>query len=218
MKALRKALEEAADPAKVEGMEAYMKGRFRFLGVTAPLRKQAQRPFLASLRGADGETVLATAEALFQQPERELQYVATDLLKRDAKKLSGSHLARLQALVQTKSWWDTVDALAAHPVGTVVRRHGLQEAMDTWVEHDDLWVARTAILHQLRYGVEADEERLFRYCVRRAGHPDFFVRKAIGWALREHAKVRPDAVRAFVSAHVDDLSGLSKREALKGIA
>ena len=217
MKALREALQAAADPSRAPGMEAYMRDQFCFLGVTAPARRQAQKPFVASFRDAGGDALLDAADALYAEDERELQYVALDLLKRYARKLEPHHLDRLQTLVLTKSWWDTVDTLAAHPVGTVVQRHGLQDAMDRWIEHDDLWVARTALLHQLRYRADADEARLFRYCLRQADHSDFFIRKAIGWALRQHARVRPEAVRAFVGAHADQLSGLSKREALEGI-
>ena len=89
--------------------------------------------------------------------------------------------------------------------------------MDAWSADADKWLVRTAILHQVRYRDTTDSERLFRYCAAQAGHRDFFVRKAIGWALREYAKVAPGAVKAFVAEHATDLSGLSRREALKNI-
>jgi 3-methyladenine DNA glycosylase AlkD len=89
--------------------------------------------------------------------------------------------------------------------------------MDDWVHDENLWVARTSILHQLRYKTGTDAERLFRSCKLQAGHRDFFIRKAIGWALREYAKTDPQAVRAFVRANETGLSGLSRREALKNI-
>ena len=89
--------------------------------------------------------------------------------------------------------------------------------MDAWIVDEDMWVARTAILHQLRYKDSTDADRLFRYCRLRADHPDFFIRKAIGWALREYAKTDPEAVREFVLTNASRLSGLSKREALKNI-
>lgn len=212
---LREVLENAADPHRAEGMQAYMKHHFRFLGVPAPARKQAQRAFVNRFATADGDTVLGAAEALWAEPEREFQYVAADLLRRRAKVLQPAHLERLRALVTAKSWWDTVDVLAAHAVGPLVREHGLGSAMDTWIHDADLWVARTAILHQLTFKDATDEARLFRYCAVQAGHADFFVRKAIGWALREYARTAPEAVRGFVGAHAHELSGLSTREALK---
>lgn len=91
----------------------------------------------------------------------------------------------------------------------------LKPAMDTWIDDDNLWVARTALLHQLRYKDATDTERLFRYCLTRADDPDFFIRKAIGWCLREYAKTDPDAVRDFVDGARDRLSPLSVREAMK---
>jgi 3-methyladenine DNA glycosylase AlkD len=87
--------------------------------------------------------------------------------------------------------------------------------MDEWSAADDLWLVRTAILHQLRFKESTDADRLFAYCTRQAGHPDFFVRKAIGWALREYAKTDPEAVRGYVRTHEGRLSALSLREARK---
>lgn len=214
---LRPALEAVADPARAEPMAAYMKGQFAFLGVAAPVRKRAQRPFLATGKGCSSVELLEEATSLWAVPERELQYVAMDDLRRWAKRLDGDALPAVRELITTKSWWDTVDALAVHVVGPVVRRHRLQAVMDTWIGDDDLWVVRTALLHQLTYKADTDAERLFAYCARQAGHRDFFVRKAIGWALRQYAIVDADAVRSFVEAHADALSGLSRREALKNI-
>jgi 3-methyladenine DNA glycosylase AlkD len=119
-------------------------------------------------------------------------------------------------LISTKSWWDTVDALAAGVVGSLVRRHPeLRSTMDEWLAGDDLWLTRTAILHQLNHREATDAAWLFAACAARADHRDFFIRKAIGWALRQYARTDPDAVRAFVAAHRDRLSGLSVREALR---
>jgi 3-methyladenine DNA glycosylase AlkD len=87
--------------------------------------------------------------------------------------------------------------------------------MEEWVGSEDLWLARTAILHQGRYRERTDAAFLFAACLRRAGDPEFFIRKAIGWALRDYARVDPEAVRRFVTDHAQQLSGLSKREAMK---
>ena len=114
----------------------------------------------------------------------------------------------------TKPWWDTVDALAARVVGPLVARHPeLVAAMDEWAVDDDMWVVRTALLHQLIYKEATDAERLFDYCSRQAGHTDFFMRKAIGWALREYAKTDPAAVRAFVHAHAAAVRAVRARGA-----
>jgi 3-methyladenine DNA glycosylase AlkD len=124
-------------------------------------------------------------------------------------------IAVVERLVTTKSWWDTVDSLAKGGAGALVLRHpDLAATMDRWIDDGNIWLRRTAILHQLGFKERTDAARLFRYCALRAGEQEFFIRKALGWALREYSKVDAEAVRAFVSEHERELSGLSKREAL----
>src|SRR5690606_8988169 len=124
-----------------------------------------------------------------------------DLLIRHTKRLDADFLEHVRGLLTTRSWWDAVDPLATRVVGRLVTHHpDLVRVMDTWIE-DDIWLVRTALLYQLHYRDATDTERLFRYCRSQAGHPDFFVRKAIGWALRHYARTDPEAVRRFVSEH-----------------
>lgn len=131
---------------------------------------------------------------------------------------TSAFLSVVHRLITTVPWWDTVDALAVHVVGPLVAADpALAATMDAWIADDDLWVARAALLHQLRYRERTDTERLFAYCLRRSGHPDFFVRKAIGWALREYAKTDPDAVREFLARERGRFAPLTVREALKNI-
>ncbi|MDH6221362.1 3-methyladenine DNA glycosylase AlkD [Streptomyces pseudovenezuelae] len=101
--------------------------------------------------------------------------------------------------------------------GLVAADRKLAADMDAWIVDDDLWIARTALLHQLRYKERTDTERLFAYCLRQSGHPDFFIRKAIGWCLREYAKTDPEAVREFLARERGRFAPLSVREALKNI-
>ena len=96
-----------------------------------------------------------------------------------------------------------------------MKRHDQVDVMDQWINSENIWVARTAILHQLFYKADADPDRLFEYCIRRAGDKEFFIRKALGWALRQYSRVDPEGVRAFVAENEAELSGLTKREALK---
>ncbi len=209
-------LRTATNPDKAPRMAAYMKDQFPFLGLTSPERRTLQKPFMAIARTTEADEVLDIADLCWAADEREFQYVGSDLLRARAKTLRATDLDRLHALIVNKSWWDTIDALAAHPVGMLVRQFpGLGTVMDTWIDDPNIWVARTAILHQLRYKEAVDQERLFGYVSRRAGDTEFFIRKALGWALRSYAFVAPDEVRSFVADHEDDLSGLTKREALK---
>lgn len=115
------------------------------------------------------------------------------------------------------AWWDLVDDVAANLVGALLLGHraAMRPVMEAWVDDDDMWRRRTAILSQLRHRDQTDAEMLFDFCRRRAHETEFFIRKAIGWALREYSKTDPGAVAAFLRRHGDELSGLSRREAAK---
>jgi 3-methyladenine DNA glycosylase AlkD len=208
----------AADDRRAPTMRAYMRDQFPFLGIPAPQQRMLAREVVAGLpRPAEGD-LRQIARVCWDQPEREYQYFACGWLRRHAKVCSAGFLDTARHLVVTKSWWDTVDALAAHLVGPLVARHpGLASTMDEWARDENIWLARTAILHQLSFKEATDEARLYRYCLLRADHRDFFIRKAIGWALREYARTAPDRVRTFVRSHEGRLSGLSVREALKNL-
>ena len=209
-------LRAAADPERAPKMAAYMKDNFEFLGLTSPERKALQKPLIRVARRCDIDEILEVADRCWDEDAREFQYVASDLLRARSKLLEPDHLPRLKHFVVTKSWWDTIDSLAAHPVGTLVSRFPqLGADMDRWIDDPDFWVARVAILHQLRYKHDLDEQRLFGYAIKRASDTEFFIRKALGWALRDYARIAPDTVRAFVTEHDAVLSGLTKREACK---
>ena len=211
-------LEPLANPANAEQMAAYMRDQFPFLGIKTPERRAAARPIMMRAKHWSAEDLLDVADALMGQPEREFSFVATDFLRKWNGHLHSEHLGRIRTLIQTKSWWDTVDALAVHTLGAVVRAdRSLQSEMDVWINDDDIWVARSAILHQLMWKDEVDAERLFRYCDLRGADTEFFIRKALGWALRQYARTDPEAVRRYVFANSERLSGLTKREALKHI-
>jgi 3-methyladenine DNA glycosylase AlkD len=206
----------AADPQRAVAARAYMRDQFPFLGIPAPQQRVLAREVLAGLARPTEADLDRVARACWERAEREYQYFACGWLRRHARICSAAFLDTARHLVVTKSWWDTVDALAAHLVGPLVTRHPrLASTMDDWIRNDNLWLARTALLHQLGYKDATDEDRLFRYCLIRADHRDFFIRKAIGWALREYARTAPNAVRAFVRSHEARLSPLSVREALK---
>ncbi len=213
---VRPAMEAVADPAKIESMTRYMRDQFPFLGLTSPVLRQAVKPFLASGADADGDELVEAARWCWDQPEREFQYVGTLLLRRWIRALEANHIEDLEYLITTKSWWDTVDSLAAWSVGPLVAANqDLLAVMDQWIEDDNIWLARTAIIHQLSYKDATDGDRLFRYAEARAADTEFFIRKAIGWALRQYARQEPDRVRSFVEQRRDQLSGLTVREALK---
>jgi 3-methyladenine DNA glycosylase AlkD len=206
------------DPAKAPAMAGYMRDQFAFLGVASPGQVDAYRAATAGLpRHLPEDVVTGVTEELWRRPEREFQYVGCRLANRHAaaRTTTATFLPVVEGLISRKPWWDTVDILATHAAGDLVRRHReLRPTMDAWLAGDDLWLTRAALLHMNRWKAEADQAWLFAACLHRADHPDFFIRKAIGWALREHSKTDPAAVTTFVDEHRDVLSGLSRREAM----
>jgi 3-methyladenine DNA glycosylase AlkD len=210
------------DDSQAGPMSAYMKHHFAFLGIAAPMRRTAQRVAWQPLAPPSSErALLDDAHALWNLDEREYQYAACDRLERFHLLLSPSALDELAVLITTRSWWDTVDDLCRHPVGSVIRRHpSVRPVMDEWLRSDDMWLQRSAILHMETWHDDMDIEWLEAACLMHAHRKEFFIRKAIGWGLRSYARRNPDnahRVRAFVDEHEARLSGLSKREALKRV-
>ncbi|OEZ97782.1 DNA alkylation repair enzyme [Janthinobacterium sp. HH107] len=216
---LKAALEAAAEPGRAAPMQAYMRGQFVFLGVAAPQRRLAARGLLAGLKGVGAEVLLEHAQLLWQQPEREYQHVALDMLALHRRQLGVEHLPALLGLARQRAWWDSVDGMAGI-VGEVLQaerqRGGDGHAhMDGALRHEDLWLRRIAMLHQLGWRADTDAGWLFDAALALAHEDEFFIRKAIGWALRVYARHAPTEVLAFATEHRQRLSPLSYREALK---
>ena len=213
---LIRVFEAARDPERAIQAAAYMRDQFPFLGLSAPAQRALARGVLAGLPRPAADDLRTVALACWARDEREYQYFACDWLRAHVSVPGPGFLSTARTLITAKPWWDTVDPLATRFVGGLVRRHPeLTAEMDAWSAGDDKWLVRAALLHQLHYGADTDTERLFGYCTRQAGHADFFVRKAIGWALRQYARTDPDAVREYLAENRDRLSSLSVREAAK---
>lgn len=213
--AFEQRLRPLADPARAAPMRAYMKDRFPFLGLASPVRRSAVKDLIAG-HSPEAQALLYSAEQLWRLPEREFRYTAIDLLRHHHRRLAPEHLPHLQGWLLRESWWDTVDGLSAVIGRVVLAGRGAQAEMDGWVEHEDFWVRRAAMLHQLGWRLETDTGRLGEYALRLAPEREFFIRKAIGWALRDYARWDPGFVSGFLAAHRDKLSALSWREASKG--
>lgn len=204
------------DPSRAEGMSAYMRHRFPFLGISSPERRRLAQTALAGLPKPTERDLLEFARACWERPEREYQYAAIDQLRRATKRLSEGFLGELRWMIVTKPWWDSCDPLSGTVVGGIVKRFpGSTSVMEEWISDDDLWLRRAALLHQLKWKEECDQERLFRFCALTMHETEFFIRKAIGWALRQHARVAPADVTLFLTENRRRLSGLSFREAAK---
>lgn len=210
------ALVAAANPDDAGPMQAYMKTDMPFLGVKAGPRREATRTVVRAPL-PDRETYERLVLGLWALPHREGHYVALDLAMRHARYITLDSLPLYERLVREGQWWDLVDGVASNLVGAVLlkQRAALAPLMERWVEDPDLWIRRTAILSQLRHKSRTDADMLFRFCLARAHEREFFMTKAIGWALREYAKAEPAAVLAFLDAHHAALAPLSLREASK---
>lgn len=211
-------LKQSAHEENAQRMAQYMKGYFSFFGIKSTLRRELQKGWW---RGqsiqAENELQLIMA-TLWKLDEREYQYVALDLGKRYKKYFTPASISFIQKLVTTKSWWDTVDAIASHFAGAVVYNYPeTGKIMDEWINHENMWIRRTAILHQLNFKDRTDSNRLFQYCKKQRDEKEFFIRKAIGWALRQYSYIEPKAVIQFVKNNESELSTLSKTEALKAL-
>ena len=220
LQALQHALLSHANPQKAQAMADYQRGQFAFIGLPAPER----RALVKSLgwKKFPRTELLALVQACWELPQREFQYVAVDLLAAHHKLLQTEDIALLLALAQQRSWWDSVDGLAGVMGDLLFRLRstdaGVIATMDAAIRHENFWVRRIAMLHQLGWREATDTQRLFDDALRLSHEKEFFIRKAIGWALRDYARTVPVAVRSFVLAHHDQLSPLSQREALKHCA
>lgn len=203
------------DEEYAEWSKKYLRNQFEFLGIRAPIRRKLTSQFIKDNGLPNKDRLQAVIYFLWDMPEREFQKGALDLLEKSKKTLGPEDIPWLSKLIVKKSWWDTVDELAPHPIGSIFLAHPeiISSYADKWIEDENIWLQRTAIIYQLFYKDKTDVERLYRYILRRADSNEFFVQKAIGWALRQYAKTNPDAVMSFVSTH--SLKPLSRREALK---
>lgn len=202
--------EELAGP-----MQAYMKDNFPFLGIKSPLRKQLLKEHFAAHTLPEPRQLFDEVWNLYRLPEREYQYAAIALLDKMKKHLTPNDFPALLQLIETKSWWDSVDAIAPKSVGHIVkmdREYG-EKVMQKWALSDNMWTNRSAILHQLKFKQETNTDLLVEMINQHSRSNEFFIQKAIGWVLREYAKTNSDWVKSFVEEH--PLKPLSKREALK---
>jgi 3-methyladenine DNA glycosylase AlkD len=211
-------LEANANPAEAGPMARYMRDQFSFYGIKTPQRRLIVRAFLSEYGLPDPAQLAGIVNALWERPQRECQYIAVGLLERGSKRLETAVIPLLERLIVTKSWWDTVDSLAGGLAGEQFRRFpdGRAAALPPWRASDNIWLRRSAILFQLGYKKETDADLLLAVIRENADSDEFFIQKAIGWALREYSKTNPELVVAFVAESA--LKPLSKREALKWLA
>jgi 3-methyladenine DNA glycosylase AlkD len=212
---LKSLFEKHANPSQAAPMKKYMRDQFEYLGIKTPQSKLLMKEFIGKHGLLPIEELDSVLRDLWSLPQREFQYAAMNLLDKFEKKLPEKFTATLEYLIVTKSWWDTVDTLASHPVGTHLKRFPAvkKKYLAKWRKSKNMWLRRTAILFQLGYKKETDFDLLCAIIRENLGSDEFFINKAIGWALRQYAYTDAKAVRKFVKA--TDLHPLSRREAMK---
>lgn len=212
---IHKAFLSCADQNKAAAMKQYMRNKFEFMGVTSPERKAITRAFWKQ-NGLPGLKELpAVVEQLWHLPERELQYFAMETCGRLAGKTPESHINTVEFMLKSKQWWDTVDYIAADLAGKHLQRFPalVKDYIPRWQKAPDIWLNRSAILFQLKYKNNTDTVILAESIVKHLDSREFFIQKAIGWALRQYSKVNPAWVKQFIESH--ELSTLSRREGSK---
>ena len=207
-------LEENRNELLAESMSKYMQDKFRFLGVRGATRTEIYKKYFPDARKTktiDWDFV----ENCWNKEEREFQYVVVYYLKAMQKFLKREDISRLKYLIVTKSWWDTVDLLAKVVGSLVIRIEGYDQIMLEWSKDSNIWLKRVAILYQLSLKEKVDKQVLERILVNNLGDSEFFINKAIGWALRDYSKFNPEWVREFIEKNKNGMANLSIREASK---
>jgi 3-methyladenine DNA glycosylase AlkD len=218
--AVRKGLAAAADPVKAPAMQAYMKSEMPYYGVSLPEVRKVCRAVFATHPLNSAEELDDTVEQLFvEASHREERYAALQLADHRlyAEHQTPQRIPLYRQLVTVGAWWDTVDELAGNLIGPILLHFPdeVRPIVLSWTTDQHLWLRRSAIIAQLNHKAMTDLDLLTTAIDTNAADNDFFIRKAIGWALRQYARTNPDWVRRFVDAREDTLSGLSKREARK---
>lgn len=211
-------LRQNADREAAVPMTAYMKNLFPYLGIRNEKRKGLLKPIWIK-HGVEIKTDYRNiALELWKLPEREFHYCAMEILFKEIKnRYEKDDIDLIEKLLTTHSWWDSVDFLAKHMLGNYLLAFPdeIPKVVKRFSDSENMWLNRSAILFQLGYKSKTDEKLLFEECRKHASNKEFFIRKAIGWALREYAKTNPEAVVEFVFKN--RLSPLSEREALKNL-
>lgn len=209
--------EKAAEKDKAPAMAAYMKTDMPFYGIQKPLRATVYREMKRRFVPTNKAEYEAGVRALWELPHREDKYAAIEFARQHAAFVQRGSLRLYEELVRTGAWWDLVDDIAQSLVGdTLLKdREKVAGTLDKWIYDDDMWIRRTAILAHNRHKEQTDEEQLYRHCLHCAPEKEFFIRKAIGWALRNYSYTNPKSVRAFLKTNKTVLSPLSIREGAK---
>lgn len=215
---IRQVFSQNANSDNAVAMAAYMKGNFLFVGIKTGLRRDIQKEIFLKHKKEIQAEARNVALQLYGQPQREYHYCAIEILIKELnKKFLPEDIGLIEHILITHSWWDSVDTIAKYLLGGYLKQY--PERIATVVENfsgsENMWLNRSAIIFQLGYKKNTDAKLLFSLCERHSNSKEFFIQKAIGWALREYGKTNPEVVINFVKDA--RLKPLSTREALKNL-
>jgi len=210
-------LSAATNKDKAIGMKAYMKDQYDYLGLTAPVRKELFKSLWSTHKDDIEAQWRELVLELWDMEHREYQYIAMDIIRKIEKKLVVDDLPIIEKLIVEKSWWDTADFLASHGVGTILKQDEnlLSDTVERYINSDNMWLQRTALIFQLFYKEKTDAHLLAALIDKTIGSKEFFINKASGWALRQYSRVNPQFVAEYLDLQGQNLAPLTVREASK---
>jgi len=217
--AIRAAYASAADPKQAPAMQKYMKSSLPYYGIKLPLQRKINRELFKLHPVKSFDEYVVVIRKLWDASYREERYAAIAVAEHFRPFITMEALPTYRMMIETGAWWDLVDGIAAHLIGELLCKHPVEMKiiLKEWIKDSDLWIRRSAILAQLRFKTDTDSELLFEFCAKCLQEQSFWIRKAVGWSLRDYSKVAPEKVRAFVEEYRKNMSGVTLREARKYI-
>jgi len=202
-----------------QAMAAYMKTTMPFYGVKATERHRIAKQAVKQYPIQSQKEYLEVVEKLWNQPHREEKYIAISIARAYPQYVNMFAISLFEKMIREGAWWDFIDDIAVHLIGYILSKHPshILPIIELWINDSNLWIRRTAIICQNKLKNKTDQKRLFSFCLQCAHEKKFFIKKAIGWALREHAKTEPQKVYDFVVKNRERLSNLSHKEAIRDL-
>ena len=213
---IKKIFESREDKENAVAMSKYMRNMFDFYGLPTPKRKEVYNYFIKAekkIKKIDWKFL----DKCYEDNHREFQYLVYDYLLAMKQYVSYEDITKIKNYIITKSWWDTIDFLCKVIGDVELRDSRVKELMLEWSKNDNIWIKRTAIEHQLNLKDKTDYELLEKIIINCFGTDEFFINKAIGWALREYSKINSTWVKEFINRYKNQMSDLSIKEASKYI-
>lgn len=215
-KSLYTYLHALGDEAIAIKQSKYMRNRFPFIGLMKENQVKYYNEFQAENGAINSENIIGFCRELISYPERELWYIASQTLVKNKKKLTEIDFPFIKEFIVKSDWWDVVDIISSNVVGTMAQNYpNIKSEVNSWIEDENFWLRRVAIIYQLTYRKNTDEKTLYAHILRTCHESEFFIRKAIGWSLREYSKHNKVSVQNFIDLNRDNLSPLSIREGSK---